>query len=130
MVLEPKKDPTKQAHNAGFIIMDSNVEKNIKEWPDEWCVPLEEPLPEGKNEEDPPVHHVYGEENEVGDDQENQSQDRDEEDDNAGGGGSDHNDSKHTPSQKNIPTQHQKQQKGWEPLRKKRKSSKMSTRIP
>ena len=71
MVLEPKKDTAKQAHNAGFIITNANVKEIIKEWMDEWRGPLAEPLPEGQNEEEPLVHWVDGQENEGGDDQEN-----------------------------------------------------------
>ena len=55
MVLEPKKDPTKQAHNARFKITNADVDEIVQEWPDECRDPLVEPLPKGQNEEDPPV---------------------------------------------------------------------------
>ena len=32
MILEPNKDPTKQAHNAGFMITDNNFNDIVKEW--------------------------------------------------------------------------------------------------
>ena len=48
-ILEPKNDPTKQAHQAGFMIIDADVDTIVKEWPGEWHNPLAEPLLKREN---------------------------------------------------------------------------------
>ena len=73
MMLEPKKYPARQAHNAGFIIINTDVDDIVKEWPEEWRGPLAKPIPEHLNEEDPPLDHDNGQGNQGGDDQGNQS---------------------------------------------------------
>ena len=111
MILEPKKDPTKQAHNAGFIITNGDVEEIIKEFLDEWRSPLAELLPEGQNEEEPPLHQVNGEEKEGADNQDDQSQEHNEDDDDMGN--SDHHASDLPPSQEHAQTQtHSQQEEG------------------
>ena len=52
MILKPKNNPAKQAHNAGLMITDTDVNEIVKEWPKEWRVPLAEPLPKHLNKED------------------------------------------------------------------------------
>ena len=66
IMLETKKDLAKQVHHAGVMVMDEDVDTIIQEWLDEWCGPLAEPLPKGKNEEDPPVYQAHGQGNEEG----------------------------------------------------------------
>ena len=99
MILEPKNDPAKQAHNALFMITNIDVEAIVWEW-------LDEPLPEREHQEDPPVNQGNGQENGQGNDggngQDNQSQEEEEEDNDGGDGGFDHSDSEHTPSQENV----------------------------
>ena len=56
MILEPKNDPSKQAHQAGFMVIDMDVDAIVQEWPEEWQGPLVEPMVEGKNQEDPPAN--------------------------------------------------------------------------
>ena len=68
MVLEPKKDPSKQVHNVDFMITNVDVAAIIQEWLDEWHDPLAEPLPEDENEEDPPVDQGNGQGNKGNDD--------------------------------------------------------------
>ena len=48
-ILEPKNDPTKQAHQVGFMITTDDVDAIFQEWHDEWRNPLAEPMPEGEN---------------------------------------------------------------------------------
>ena len=75
MILEPKKDLVKQAHNVGFMITNTDVDDIVKEFPEEWHNPLAKPLPEHLNKEDPPMDHNDGHDmgqgNEGGDDQGN-----------------------------------------------------------
>ena len=82
MILEPKKDPAKQVHNAGFMITNNDVDAIIPEWPNEWHSPLVEFLPKEQNQEDPPVEQGNGQGNREGDDQDNQLQEEEEKYDN------------------------------------------------
>ena len=56
MILELKKDPTKQVHEEGLIITDEDVDDIVKEWPKEQYGPLVETLPVEQNQEDPPAN--------------------------------------------------------------------------
>ena len=69
MILEPKKDPTKQVHNAWFMITNADVDVIIKEWLDEWHGPLAEPLPAEQHQEDPSVNQGNSQENGQGNDE-------------------------------------------------------------
>ena len=63
MILDPNNDPAKQAHNAGFMITTDEVDAIVKEWPEEWCVPLTERLAEGEDQGDPPNDQGNGQNN-------------------------------------------------------------------
>ena len=73
MILEPKNDPTKQAHQARFMITDVDVDAIVQEWPDEWRDPLAKLLPEEQNQEYPPVNQDNGQGNDGGNGKDNQS---------------------------------------------------------
>ena len=60
--LLPVKGPPQQIHQARFVVINDDVDAIVKLWPEEWCSPLVEPLPEDQNVEEPPIHQVQGEE--------------------------------------------------------------------
>ena len=125
MILETKRDSTKQVHHVGFMVMDEDVDAIINLWLEEWHEPLVEPLPEREDEEDPPVHQVHGEGNEGGNGQGNQSENEEEQDDDDRHS-SDQSDSQHTPSPEHVYTQTQTRKHEGHPHRKKEKYQKPS----
>ena len=68
-IVEPKQDMAKQVHPVGFMVVDTDVDTIIREWPKEWRGPLVEPMDEGRNQEDLPANQ--GGNIDVGDDGEN-----------------------------------------------------------
>ena len=102
ITLLPTKDPLNQVHHADFMITDEDVDTIIHLWPEEWSGPLADPLPEGKNAEEPPLHQVNGEEHEGDDNQDDPSLERNEDDDNIDDSG--HHASKRPPSQEHAQT--------------------------
>ena len=97
MILELKKDLEKKVHHAGFMVTDEDVDALINLWLEKWCSPLVEPLPEGNNAEEPPLHQVNDEENEGDENKDYMSQERNEDDDNIDK--SEHHVSNHPPIQ-------------------------------
>ena len=90
--LLPIKGPPRKIHQSRFILTDNDVDTILKLWPEEWHALIEEPLPEEKNVEEPPIHQVHGEEKEGDDTQGDPSQENMEDDD-------DTEDSDHHPSE-------------------------------
>ena len=79
--LLPTKAPHRQIHQARFIVTDDDLDAIVKLWPEEWCGPLIEPLPEDQNAEEPPIHQVNCEDNEGDHAQADTSQENMEDDD-------------------------------------------------
>ena len=133
MILELKNDPTKQAHQTGFMITDDDVDTIVMEWPDEWCSPLVEPLPKEQNQEDPStnqggnasaggdarISQGNGQGNNGGNGQDNQSQE--EKDDNNGNNGSHRSDEEQTSTDEETRNSQKQKQQQRGPLHKKRK---------
>ena len=90
MILEPRNDPARKAHNTWFMIIDAEVDTIVVEWPEEWHYPLAELLPEDKIQEDPPANQGgnVGVGDDVGIGQGNNGGDDQSNDDNSGDGGS------------------------------------------
>ena len=108
MILELNKDPAKQAYQAGFIITDEDVDSIVTKYPEEWHDPLEESLPEEKNQEYTPTNQGgnAGASGNVGIGQGNgQGNNRgnvQDNDDNNGDGGSHRSDGEQTPTDEDI----------------------------
>ena len=79
--LLPIKGPPRKIHQSRFILTNNDVDTILKLWIEEWHALIEEPLPEEKNVEEPPIHQVHGEEQEGDDTQGDPSQENLEDDD-------------------------------------------------
>ena len=101
MILELKKDSSRQVQHVGFMLKDEDVDAIINLWLEEWSGPLAKSLPEGSDEEEPPLHQVHDECNEGGDGYDNQVKDEEEQDDNDRHS-SDESDLEHTPSPDHV----------------------------
>ena len=55
------------------MVTNKDVDAIINLWLEEWNNPLEEPLPEGQNEQEPSLHQFNGKEHEGDDNQDDPS---------------------------------------------------------